>query len=71
MDALSQLRLLRTLGLQHNDLGPACSARIAELILSLHMLQDVRLYGNNLHLGANGIRPLAACRNIITWDTDI
>jgi len=31
----------------------------------------VRLYGNNLHLGANGIRPLAACRNIITWDTDI
>ena len=71
LPALHALMLLRTLGLQHNDLGPSCSTLLAQLIASLGAVEDVLLYGNSLHLGLHGIRPLEPCRHLITWDTDI
>ena len=37
--------------MQHNDLGPGSSVVLAQLIPALAQIQDVLLYGNQLHLG--------------------
>jgi Ran GTPase-activating protein (RanGAP) involved in mRNA processing and transport len=71
LPSLASLPDLRILGLQHDDLGPASSPRLASLIQGLPALENVLLYGNSLHMGTQGIRPLEECRHIITWDTDI
>ena len=58
IDQLPHFKRLRTLDLKGANLGPIGAARLAERLVGLHHLKDVRLGGN--YVGVEGIRVLSA-----------